>query len=172
MNEMIKLLYIGADHVVMNKLNEHPRISLIVKGAVGTDEMGFIISKNPDVILCERFFPGGDGLKVNKLLKEHPTLNCTPFILIASAYEEGLVKTSIKQKIDDLYILPLPSNEDLLSRIDLLLDFKKRDNSNKKPTNQFVGYQFPLSKRLFDITVASAALILLSPVLLLVMVAI
>jgi lipopolysaccharide/colanic/teichoic acid biosynthesis glycosyltransferase len=172
MNDIIKLLYIGADKVVINQLNEHRRISLVVKESLRTDEIGFIFSQKPDVILCERFFPDGEGLKVNKLLKEHPALNYIPFILIASDYEEGLVKTSIKQNIDDLYVLPLPSNDDLLSRIDLLLDFKQRDNSNKKQTNQFVSYRFPLSKRLFDITVASATLLLLAPVLLLVMVAI
>jgi lipopolysaccharide/colanic/teichoic acid biosynthesis glycosyltransferase len=172
MKEIINLLYIGVNTMVVNQLLDHPRISLVVKEIVGIDELGFIMQENPDVILCERFFPNGDGLMVNKLLKEHPSLKNIPFILITSEHEEGLLKTSIKQKINDVYVLPIPSNEDLLSRIDFILNFQQRDDLNKRQANQFVGYRFPLSKRLFDITVASAALVLLSPVLVLVMIAI
>ncbi|MCX6248521.1 MAG: sugar transferase [Bacteroidetes bacterium] len=53
-----------------------------------------------------------------------------------------------------------------------LIDFRKGELPHKETRSKSAGYRLPFSKRLFDIVVASVALVLLSPILLLVMLAI
>ena len=168
----INLHYIGSNEEVIRQLMEHPRLSLVVSKNFAEAETAFQSAQKTDAVLCERFIPGGDGLRVHQLLMQNPTLNPVPFILIASDYEEGLLKSALQSGIDDLYVLPLKSSEDLISRIDFLMEFKKGDRIKGVIDHKPIGYRIPLSKRLFDIVVASSALIVLSPVLLLVMLAI
>jgi lipopolysaccharide/colanic/teichoic acid biosynthesis glycosyltransferase len=172
MNEKINLLYIGSNKEVVNRLMEHPRISLKIKENVISTNNSFIAMDKPEIILCERFLPDGDCFSVYRLLRDYPAWNSVPFILVCDAYEEGLVTRAMKQGIDDLYILPLPPNDDLLSRIDFLRDFRKQKQNEIVDLERPEYFQIPLSKRLFDIIVASLALIMLSPILLLVMIAI
>ncbi len=172
MSEIINLLYIGSNKEVVNRLIGHPRVNLKIKENVALSKMNFLSIDKPDVVLCERYLPDGDGFSMYRMLRDYQEWNSIPFILITEAYEEGLVTRAIKQGIDDIYLLPLPSNVDLLSRIDSLIDFRKQKQLNKIDLAQSAHFQIPLSKRLFDIVVASLALILLSPILLLVMIAI
>jgi lipopolysaccharide/colanic/teichoic acid biosynthesis glycosyltransferase len=172
MNEKIHLLYIGSNEEVVQQLAEHPRISLVLKKSFAEARMRFISGQKPDVVLCENNLPGGDGLRVHYHFRKKASFNTVPFILITPDYEEGFLKTALQRGIDDLYVLPIPSIEDLLSRIDFLREVKQRDHFNGRNIRQRPGYRIPLSKRLFDIVVASTALILLSPILLLVMIAI
>jgi len=171
MNERINLLYIGSNKEVGNQLTAHPRISLVVKEWTGAEKT-FFSGQKPDCILCDRFLPDSDGLKVYQHLRAYPALNPVSFILITSDSEDGLLKTAMKLGIDDLYVLPLPSIEDLLNRIDFLREFKMKDHIDEVVSNHPAGYRIPLSKRLFDIVIASSALLLLSPILLLVLIAI
>jgi lipopolysaccharide/colanic/teichoic acid biosynthesis glycosyltransferase len=172
MDENIKLLYIGTNREVMNQLREHSRISLISREEISGDEIAFNPGNNPDVIFCERFLPEGDGFTIFKTVREHPSLNAIPFILVAPSHERELLASALKLGIDDVYVLPLPSNEDLLSRIDFLGEFKKAGQVNETATAKQAAFRLPITKRLFDIVIASSALLMLSPILILVMIAI
>jgi len=172
METKINLLFIGSHAEVIHQLMEHPRISLVVRKNFIQSKTDFNPGQKPDVVLCEHSLPGSDGLRVHQLLKQNPELNPVPFILIAPEYEEGILKTALQRGIDDLYMLPLPGPVDLLSRMDFLIEFKKKDHINGVDGNGPVVYPIPLSKRLFDIVVATSALIVLFPVLILVMIAI
>jgi len=171
MNQKINLLYIGSDQEVMLQLKAHFRISLVVVNNVAEAEESFS-QGHPDAILCDRSSAMGDGLNIHQQFRENPALKHVPFLLIATNCEAGLLKIALKEGIDDLYLLPLPSTEDLLSRIDFLMEFKNADHLMAEDSHRPAGYRIPLSKRLFDIVVASSALIMLSPVLILVMIAI
>jgi lipopolysaccharide/colanic/teichoic acid biosynthesis glycosyltransferase len=172
LNEKINLLYIGSAEAVIHQLEEHPRISLVLRKSFKNEKSAFHSLPKTDVILCDRYISGHDGLNLFHAFTEQPALKRIPFILIASAYEDGLLKTALKHGVDDLYLLPLSSVDDLLKRIDFLREFKTRDLAKDVILHQPASYRIPFSKRLFDIVVASAALILLSPVLLIVMIAI
>ena len=172
MNEKINLLYIGTNTEAIKKLMEHPRISLDKMENVTLIEKTINSVSKPDVILCERVISGGDGFLAYQILSKYLSWNSVTFFLIAEKYENGIAEHAMKQGIDDLYVLPLPSNEDLLSRIDFLRKYKKQKQVEKSHSLPISRYKIPLSKRLFDIVVASSALILLSPFLLLVMIAI
>ena len=172
MDERISILYIGSNKDVVNKLMEHPRVFLEIKEDVDLTGNNLVSLEKPGVILCERFQPGSDGFSVHRILRECPEWDSIPFILIAESYEDGLVTQAMKQGMDDLYVLPLPVNEDLLSRIDFLRDFRKQKQFYKVNLDLPQHFKIPLTKRLFDIVVASLALNILSPILLLIMVAI
>ena len=171
MNEKINLLYIGSNKRVMNSLFEHSRISM--SSITGSDDVNFLNSvTKADVILCERFLPGHDGFIVYHIIREFGSINQVPFILIASDHSEGLITSGKKLGIDDIYVLPLPPVNDLVSRIEFLREYRKtiqfEPNKYYLPENHGI----PISKRLFDIVIAASALMVLSPVLLIVMIAI
>ena len=107
------------------------------------------------MILCERVISGGDGFLAYQILSKYLSWNSVTFFLIAEKYENGIAEHAMKQGIDDLYVLPLPSNEDLLSRIDFLRKYKKQKQVEKSHSLPISRYKIPLSKRLFDIVVAS-----------------
>jgi lipopolysaccharide/colanic/teichoic acid biosynthesis glycosyltransferase len=172
MDERVNLMYFGSNKEVANRLMEHPRVSVEIKEDVDLTNNNLVLVEKPDVILCERFLADGDGFSMYRELRRYPAWDSIPFILIAESYEDGLITRAMNQGIDDIYVLPLPSNEDLLSRIEFLRDFKMHKQSDKVNLDLPLQFKIPISKRLFDIIVASLALIILSPILLLVMVAI
>jgi lipopolysaccharide/colanic/teichoic acid biosynthesis glycosyltransferase len=172
MNEKINLLYIGTNKEIVDKLKEHPRISL--EKIVNITQIGKTINSisKPNVVICERFLSDGDGFSAFQLLSKYLSWNSVIFFLVAEHYENGLVKHAMTEGINDLYVLPLPSNEDLLSRIDFLINYKKQKQIETGHFFPISDSRIPLSKRLFDIIIASFALIVLSPLLLMVMIAI
>ncbi|MGA3014501.1 MAG: sugar transferase [Bacteroidales bacterium] len=172
MEETLYLLYIGTDREVVNRLMEHPRISLERVDTISLSGDTFSLVKQPDVVLCERFLPDSDGFTAYAYIRDHLSWNSVPFILVAGSYEEGLVTQARQKGLDDVYVVPLPSNEDLVSRIDFLISYRREKPYNRVDNGRLSNFKMPLSKRLFDIVVASFALLVLSPFLLLVMLAI
>jgi len=168
----MKILYIGNSTEGIDLLNANQEISLVVQqnamSAVQYLESGNL----PDAILCETFISGGSGFKMFGFIREELKLKTIPFILLAFEFREDYFKKSIIEKIDDFYILPLESVEDLLARIKFLTDFRKRKQDDQLVGPRIINYKMPLSKRIFDITVSSLALICLSPLLIIIIIAI
>ena len=172
MNEKINLLYIGSNKEVLNSLIENPRVSIKIKDNITLTNDDLISTAKPGIIFCDRFLPEGDSFSVYRIIRGCQAWDSVPFILVAESFDEGLITRAMKEGMDDIYILPLPSSEDLLSRVNSLMDFKMQKQAYLANWNSSSHIHIPLSKRLFDIVVASLALILLSPILLLVMIAI
>ena len=125
-----------------------------------------------DVILCEYNLPGGDGFKVFEWVRERPKFKGAPFILVSDEFREDLYKFAFNMTIDDYFVTPLPAIEKLLSRINFLTAWRQKEPSESAIKVPDTGYYMPLSKRVFDIVVASFALLVLSPILILIMLAI
>ena len=172
MKETLYLLYIGTDREVVDRLKEHQHLSIERVDTISLSGELFSSVKQPDVVLCERFLPDSDGFTAYAYIRDHLSWNTIPFILVAGSYEEGLVTKAKQKGLDDVYVLPLPSNEDLFSRIDFLISYRKEKPYNRVDNGRLSNFKLPLSKRIFDIVVASFALLILSPFLLLVMIAI
>jgi lipopolysaccharide/colanic/teichoic acid biosynthesis glycosyltransferase len=119
----------------------------------------------PNVILCALKAPGVDGFDLHAEIRQDPTYNHTAFILLCDEFREDLYKKAFLQRIDDFYVLPVTDIQGLLSRIDFLRNFRLRKIEGPV-------YHMPFIKRLFDVVVASVALIVLSPLLVVVMIAI
>ncbi|MBL7966776.1 MAG: sugar transferase [Prolixibacteraceae bacterium] len=133
------------------------------------------IEKNglPDAVVCERKLPGGNGFGFYDLWTEqfNPEKDI-PFILLDEEKKPDVFQKAVEKKIDDLYIKPV-SIETLASRILILKQVKpltKTLDTKAKP--KFVAYKTPFFKRSFDIFFASIGLIIISPILILFVIAI
>jgi lipopolysaccharide/colanic/teichoic acid biosynthesis glycosyltransferase len=132
----------------------------------------------PEVILCEAKFDYSAIRHFHQFLRKHPVLSSIPFILDASALNEvelDLYKANTRP--DEIIFLQNLDDKSLKIKIQFLR--KVKSAASKAPTTRIEEnvvvnkYSLgPLSKRTFDILVSSIALTLLSPLLLLVAVAI
>ncbi len=171
----LKLLYIGNRAEVIDALQRHSNmIDFVVmeNGLRGIDYLRK--NKDVDAILSDDKLPGIEGSNLATHIKGKLGLTQTPFILFAFEKDKQFRDKMVKHKavIDDLY-LSMPSVENLLTRIRFLQHYL-RDIRESAPANIPVQkeYKIPLAKRLFDIIVSLTALILLSPLMILVAIAI
>lgn len=167
----ISILYIGNSADEINALNAHPGISLTHKIDAMAATAYLRAGNKPNAILCELNLAGGDGFGMHDLLRNDlvrgdQKFKYVSFILLCNEFQESVYKRAwnqekraYKQAIDDFYILPLTDIDGIVTRIHDLINYRK--------IGIVVGeYHMPLVKKLFDIVVASLALICLSPLLL------
>jgi lipopolysaccharide/colanic/teichoic acid biosynthesis glycosyltransferase len=173
MEKAIKILYVGSSFENLLELQADPRISITNKSNT-LEAFKFLQKGNlPDAILCEAVLSGGDGLSLFDSLREQVEYNPIAFILLSYEFKEELFKTAFQKRVDDFYVYPLPDVNKIVSRVLFLKEFRHKEvvvvngHEHKK-----VEYVMPLSKRVFDILVAASAIIVLSPVLFLVVLAI
>lgn len=174
MENLLKILYIGRSTEGIDDMRTHSDVSVIHKSNT-LEAINYLKSGNkPDAVMSEMFLSGGDGLEMHQWIRERQEYDRVAFILISYEFKEDLYKTAFKSLIDDFFILPLPSAENIIGRTRFLVEFRNKYSllSNVNKDIQDIKYSMPLSKRLFDVLVAFSALILLSPVLLLIVLAI
>jgi lipopolysaccharide/colanic/teichoic acid biosynthesis glycosyltransferase len=128
--------------------------------------------RSPDAILCDADLYGGDSFGLHNYIRSNPVYNRVPFILLCREFRETLFQRAFREKIDDLFILPLPPVKCILGRIDFLRRSGVHNHPSADPEKHEESWRVPVSKRLFDLVAASLALVLLSPLLLLVILAI
>lgn len=129
------------------------------------------INKDFNAVLCETHLPVYDGIQTRNLMLKANVLNGIPFILISHQDEPEMFKRAFDEKIDDYYTAPI-SAERIYNRLKFI-----KSPINKLPpsidiSSPIVEYKTPTIKRLFDIIVAGTALLLLSPLMLVVIIAI
>ncbi len=173
--EKIKLLYIGSYSKIIDALkekNDEAEIVVMDNGLRGIDYLRK--NKKVDAVISDYKLPGIRGDNLATHIKTKLGLSKTPFILLAFEEDTQFVSTILPKKavIDDLYLTP-PKAEDLFRRIRFLIyylsEIKEADNSGIKPQSD---YRIPVIKRLFDILVSATVLLIISPVLLFVALAI
>jgi len=171
----MKLLYIGNHSDVVAALRENDGEAEMVfmdNGLRGIDYLRK--NKDIDAIISDYNLPGIQGDNLATYIKTKLGLSKTPFILLAFGENLQFRDAILKKKavIDDLYLEP-PKAEDLFIRIRFLTyylnEIKETGSSGIKPQ---YDYKIPFVKRLFDIVVSATALLFLSPVMLLVALAI
>lgn len=174
MENLLKILYIGRSTECIEALRTLSDVSVIHKSN-SLEAINYLKSGNkPDAVISEMILSGGDGLEMHRWIREKPEYDRVAFILISYEFKEDLYKTAFKSRVDDFFILPLPSAENIIGRIRFLVEFRNKYSLLSHTNNdiQDIKYSMPLSKRLFDLLVAIAALIILSPILLLIVLAI
>jgi lipopolysaccharide/colanic/teichoic acid biosynthesis glycosyltransferase len=172
MENLIQILYIGNATENIELLRTMPNISLNVAENI-LKAVHFLQSEQiTDAIICEGAVPGGDGMSMYDWVRKDSKYNEIPFILVCFEFKENMFRSSFIKRIDDFYVTPLPSAEDLTARIQFLRDFRKKTVHPVAEEIKEWKYKMPFSKRVFDIAVSSTALILISPILLIVMLAI
>lgn len=131
-------------------------------------------ARTVDSIICETKIPGMKGLAFYRKLKLHHIYTRIPFILLAVCYEQDISEEAMDVGVDDYYHCRF-TPERIFSRIEFLKKYKAevKPRSIESLIDQDLSpYKTPVVKRVFDILVASVSLIILSPVILLTMLAI
>ncbi len=171
---MFNILYIGnnpdaisAFTKLQNKFNLHQLPN-------GLKAMQYLKEGNKtDAIICEARLQGMNGIAVGKLIRGLTDHVKTPFIIFVFDNDTEVTKAAFQARaiIDDLYQFPFDLNK-LSDRLKFLLDYYDTLKDAVKPETAFKEYKIPFIKRAFDIIVSSIAVILLSPIFLLVILAI
>ena len=172
MNACLNILYVGGLVNFLERSVDKLNISITVVPSSLEAKNYLKLSKAPDAIICDLDLPGNNGLNLFDWLRERPIYNTTPFILFGREFSSDLYKLAIKKKVDDYLISTSIRDEELISRIRFLTEYRKDNISRKYSQIAKESYQMPISKRLFDITFASIALLLVSPFLILIAIAI
>lgn len=165
-----KILYIGEKPELLKQSSEESVSCEIIQAENALNAINKLGEINDfDAIISEYYLPGMNGIEIFKLLKSKKLCSDTPFILIAFKFDLQIRNKAISAKVDDLYFAPFNA-DDICIRIDFLNKFRKiifKNNNNLN--NQVIrDYRIPLIKRTFDILVSGFALLLLSPLLILV----
>jgi len=166
------ILYIGNSWMNTEMLKGTKTINLSI--VANTQEAVHFLSlaNQTEVIICEYNLSGGDGFKVFEWIRERPKFKNIPFLLVSDEYREDLYKFAFNMAMDDYFVSPLPPVEKLMSRINFLTAWRQKAPSDSVNEIPDTGYKMPLSKRIFDIVVASFAILILSPILIMIMLAI
>ncbi len=172
MEKKLEILYIGNASEVIDLLKASPDIQLTIYGNM-IMAMNFIKSDSPpDAILCEMILPGNNGFDVYHMVRKESEACRIPFCLLTHEFKEEHIKRAFAEGIDDYHVIPLTSAEDMVARLRFLSVFKKQKPEFRPVINQDFTFKMPLSKRIFDIVVAGFALLILSPFLLIIVLAI
>lgn len=174
MDKLLKVLYIGRSTQNIEELRSHSGVSVIQLSNM-QEAVNYLEKEgHPDAVISENYLSGGSGFMLHEWIRERPEFNKVAFILVSYEFKDELFKTAFESRIDDYYVLPLPSAESMVGRIRFLIGYRNKYSldSSERIINQDIKYKMPTSKRLFDVVMASMALIVLSPILLLVVIAI
>lgn len=170
--EKYNILYIGGDTNIIEKLKKQDKrykVSVVENGLAAVNYLNN--NSDIDIILSEDNLPGMNGIELNRMIRQKHILPQTPFIIISHEKNPKLVQDAMKDKIDDVYFTPL-NLDNLYTRISFLRQFKIRFQKGYDATGPVKEYKIPLIKRAFDIAVSGFALILISPLLLIITLAI
>lgn len=113
-----------------------------------------------------------DEFRLIKQISANPDLKFIPVIALAEKFEECDKSLILKAGVDDCYTMPVEWDM-LVDRLEFLNQYKPRvmEHGQKVESEDFV-YHMPIHKRLVDILISATAILMLSPILLLVAIAI
>jgi len=172
MKQKLTILYIGNFSEFFDSVKNREKTSLIfLKDSLKA--IKYLSSDKPlDGIICDYILPGNNGLYLHNWIRDNSELKDIPFVLISKEFDKEVYKKSFRKRVTDYYIFKDTPAEDIIDRLEFLFENKETINSNRVPDAINETYKMPWSKRLFDIAVASFVLLLVSPFLLLIILAI
>ncbi len=172
--EKLKILHIGADpEFISPVLFENYDVEINTADNPFSASQWISVKGLPDAILCERKLPGNNGFGFyNFWIEQFDPEKKIPFIILEDEQSPDTVSKAFLLKIDDVYLKPVKA-ETLISRILILKKIKPLTNmATISRTPVFIPYKTPFFKRTFDIVFASLGLLIISPILLLAIIAI
>jgi lipopolysaccharide/colanic/teichoic acid biosynthesis glycosyltransferase len=172
MNSILNILCIGIPPEYFQVINQNKNIALInIENSI--QATNYLNSNSrPEAIICNYNLPGNNGIFLFDWIREHAQYNAIPFILLAKEFNSDVYKLAFKKRVDDYYVTSVTNPEDIIHRIEFLNLHKKESKITKLPETNEDTYRMPLSKRIFDIFVAFSVLLVASPFLVLILIAI
>ena len=171
----ISILFVGNNLKVTDELNQHLNQIDVVHEDNGLKAIDYLRHFDKvDAILCEARLPGISGEELAVHIKKRLNMWKIPIIIIQYEKDDDYKAKLFKKKlyIDDLYSFPFDF-EDLLTRLQFLIHYLNdlKEEQELAVAKDYI-YKIPVIKRLFDVVASGTALLLLSPVLLIVALAI
>lgn len=164
--EQIKIMYLGSDSEKIAALYKDKRFKMY-KFTEPFAASSFMKKEMVHAVICDLKLQNFSGIEYFENFHKNSKAAKIVFFLLLEKYDKEIIKTALRKGIDDTYVLPL--NPDIVyNRLMFLLKIKEIRITKRKKTED--KYKLPLSKRIFDIVVASTALIILSPLLLIIMI--
>lgn len=162
-----ELLYVGSDVSVLVKLNElFPDGSVrSVSTAFGAIEWIEKCENLPGVILVDDNLSLVSGVSLRGILSKEYDLRKIVFIVLTEKVSSSLLEISKSRLVDDVWVKPLQPQIQA-KRLDWLLTYKREKQENILKRSKERGIS--LAKRSFDVFFSVLALLLLSPLFLLV----
>jgi lipopolysaccharide/colanic/teichoic acid biosynthesis glycosyltransferase len=172
MKTFINILYIGnsPEYFAELKNSENLSITVVENNLKAINHLQ--LYNQTDVVICDYYLPGQNGLFLFDWFRAQPEYDSIPFILVSNKFSSVVYKLAFTKRVDDYYVTLNTLPENLVSRIKFLLKFREKNTTINKLELNNEGYKMPISKRVFDIVVASTILLLASPFLLIVILAI
>lgn len=166
------ILYVGNSPETYGQCAKEKNVEIIT--ANNSLEALKLLNKIKDisVIICNYNLPGNSGMFLYESIQEKPVFKNIPFILLSEEYNKNLFEESFKKGVSDYFVVKSTEVNHIIDKAQSLQNFKGNGNKVSKDLDQKVEYKIPTSKRVFDIVFASLALIALSPLLLIIMLAI
>lgn len=172
MSSNLTILYIGSEADYFNQKEFENWTITVIENSVKATK--FLQShKNIDAIICDYNLPGNNGMFLYDWIRAQSEYDAIPFILLSKDFNPEIYKTAFKKQIDDFYVISNTAGSAILHRVEFLSKHRK-PKSKKEAVLEFREemYKMPLSKRVFDIFVASSVLVVVAPFLLLIIAAI
>jgi lipopolysaccharide/colanic/teichoic acid biosynthesis glycosyltransferase len=174
MERILEILYVGKESQNLEGLINHPEVR-VNHCTNALEAINYLESDaRPDLVISEYYISGSSGFEMHEWLRERPDFDKVAFILLTHEFRGEDFRMAFSTRMDDFFVLPLPSAESLMGRIRFLTEYRNKYSISTydkiKPQDQ--KYIMPLSKRAFDLFIAISALVCLSPILLIVMLAI
>ena len=190
----LKILYVGTDQITIDKFQECGLFDVVSmpNGLAAiywlTDNTFRLFdfdkdtgispvyeeTKEIDAILCESRIPGMKGLDLFHRLRLHKMYPKVPFIILAIFFEGNLRNEAMDTGVDDCY-----QNGFTPQRLQSRILFLKKLKAEYVPKSieslidqNLAAFEIPALKRIFDISLALFAMVLLSPIMILTIIAI
>lgn len=168
----LTILYIGITPELLQVFISRSDLFTLIVEEHGLNAINRLkTEKSVDAIVSEVVLTGMDGFDIVHMLRNQNMHIGTPFILVNQLINPEIKKNAFVKRIDDYYD-GLIEAENVHNRIVFLNKFKK-DLAILQPTQPKIReYRIPRDKRLFDIIVSFTALLFLSPIIVIAMIAI
>jgi CheY-like chemotaxis protein len=157
MKPHLNLLYIGNNPNYFNNIKDNETISLTIMENSIKAIQHLTSHEVTDAIICDYNLSGNNGLYLYDWIRERAEFNTIPFIILTKEFNIETYKNAFIKGVSDYYILAVTPVTVILERIAFLRTHQNiainTTQLNQKDTEQ--GYKMPISKRVFDIFVAS-----------------
>jgi lipopolysaccharide/colanic/teichoic acid biosynthesis glycosyltransferase len=171
MKAFINILYVGNSPEYFAGISENENFSLTIVENNLKAINHLQLNNQADVVICDYYLPGQNGIFLYDWFRAQPEYETIPFILLSNKFSSVVYKLAFSKRMDDYYVTSNTELESLVNRIQFLIKFRQRKTNISLGQKNEV-YKMPLSKRIFDILVASTILLIASPFLLIVIIAI
>lgn len=166
------ILYVGSSPEAYMQCEKEENLTIIT-AANGHEALNILKNRNDiNAIISNYNLPGNNGIFLYDQINEDPDLCGLPFILVSEEFNNQIYKIAFEKGISDYFVSTSTQAVQIIKRLKSLHLQKANNSEIKEAVKEKISYKIPLSKRIFDIVFASLALIMLSPLLLIIMLAI